>query len=60
MMFAYFIVFKPKGEKIYRLYSNQIFTKVSEAEEFALKSLGKKADFKIEEYNSKTFNKYWE
>jgi hypothetical protein len=58
-MFTYFITFKPKGEKKYRLYTNQIFTQVKEADEFATKSLGKKGDFKIEEYNSETFNKYW-
>jgi hypothetical protein len=46
-MFTYFIVFKPKGEKKYRLYTNQIFTQVKEADEFATKSLGKKGDFKI-------------
>ena len=51
-MFIYFIVFKPKGEKKYRLYTNQIFTKVKEADEFATKSLGKKGDFTVVPYNS--------
>jgi hypothetical protein len=58
-MFIYFIVFKPKGEKKYRLYTNQIFTKVKEADEFATKSLGKKGDFTVVPYNSETFKKYW-
>ena len=58
-MFTYFITFKPKGEKKYRLYTNQIFTKVNEAEEFATKSLGKKADFNVVLFNKETFDKYW-
>lgn len=58
-MFTYFIIFKPKGEKKYRIYTNEIFTKINEAEEFALKSLGKKVDFDIVQYNKETFDKYW-
>ena len=58
-MFTYFLTFKPKGEKKYRLYTNQIFTKVNEAEEFALKSLGKKGDFNVVLFNKETFDKYW-
>ena len=58
-MFTYFITFKPKGEKKYRLYTNQIFTQVKEADEFATKSLGKKGDFTVVPYNSETFKKYW-
>jgi len=58
-MFTYFIIFKPKGEKKYRLYTNQIFTEVKEANEFATKSLGKKGDFDVVTFNSETFEEYW-
>ena len=58
-MFTYFITFKPKGEKKYRLYTNQIFTEVKEADEFATKSLGKKSDFAVVPLNKETFDEYW-
>ena len=58
-MFTYFITFKPKGEKKYRLYTNQIFTEVKEADEFATKSLGKKGDFAVVPLNKETFEEYW-
>lgn len=41
-MYNYFIIFKPKNEDEYRMYTNQIFTTDKDGEEFALKSLGKK------------------
>tara|TARA_R110002153_G_scaffold996_2_gene4596 strand:+ start:1749 stop:1877 length:129 start_codon:yes stop_codon:yes gene_type:complete len=41
------------------MYTNQIFTTDKDGEEFALKSLGKKIEYKVVEYNSKNFKEYW-
>jgi hypothetical protein len=58
-MYNYFIIFKPKNEDEYRMYTNQIFTTDKDGEEFALKSLGKKIKYKVVEYNSKNIKDYW-
>ena len=58
-MYNYFIIFKPKEEDKYRMYTNQIFTTDKDGHEFALKSLGKKIEYKVVEYNSKNFKEYW-
>lgn len=58
-MSNYFIIFKPKTEKDFRMYTNQVFITHKDGEEFALKSLGKKGTYKIIDFNKVNFDKYW-
>ena len=58
-MYNYFIIFKPKNEDEYRMYTNQIFTTDKDGEEFALQRFVKKITYKVVEYNSKNFKDYW-
>jgi hypothetical protein len=58
-MYNYFIIFKPKGEVSYRLYTTQIFTQEKDGTEFAFKSIGKKVDYKVVEYNKENIKEYW-
>ena len=43
----YFIIFKKKNEKRYRLYTNQIFSEEKEAEIFGKKSMKRNEKYKV-------------
>ena len=53
----YFIIWKQKNK--YRLYTNQIFSKEEDALEFAKKSFKRKDKWRVVDYNSENYNKYW-
>jgi hypothetical protein len=53
----YFVIFKDKNK--YRLFSNQIFSQEKEALEFAKKSLKRKDEWKVVDYNKSNYDKYW-
>ena len=53
----YFIIWKQKNK--YRMYSNQIFSKEEDALEFAKKSFKRKDEWKVVDYNSENYDKYW-
>ncbi len=56
----YFIVFKNKTKKDYKLFTNVIFDKEEEANEFGRKSMKRGFEHKILEYNNENYNRYWD
>ena len=58
-MHLYFIVFKNKKDKEYKLFTNNIFDKEKDAEEFGKKSMKRGYEHKVLDYNSENHNRYW-
>ena len=58
-MMLYFVVFKNKKDKEYRLFSNVIFDKEKDAEHFGKSSMKKGFEHKVLEYDSENHNRYW-
>ena len=58
-MHLYFVVFKDKKEKDYRLFTNTIFDKEIDANEFGRKSMKRGFEYKVLEYNKDNMDKYW-
>lgn len=55
----YFVIFKKKKDKDYRLYTNTIFSEEKNAEEFARKSMKRTEEFKVVEYTTENLDDYW-
>tara|TARA_B110000114_G_scaffold172668_1_gene199612 strand:- start:104 stop:283 length:180 start_codon:yes stop_codon:yes gene_type:complete len=55
----YFVLFKNKKDKEFRMFTNLIFDKENDAEEFAKKSMKRGFEFKVVEYNKENFERYW-
>ena len=55
----YFIIFKKKNEKKYRLFTNNIFSQEKEAEEFGRKSMKRNEKYKVVEYTIENLDDYW-
>ena len=55
----YFVVFKKKEDKEFRMFTNMIFDTEKDAEEFGRKSMKRGLEFKAVEYNSENYRKYW-
>ncbi len=55
----YFIIFKKKNEKKYRLFTNTIFSEEKEAEEFGRKSMKRNEKYKVMEYTIENLDDYW-
>ena len=55
----YFIIFKKKNEKRYRLYTNTIFSEEKEAKQFAKKSMKRNEQYKVVYYDKENYDKYW-
>lgn len=55
----YFIIFKKKNEKKYKLYTNTIFSEEKEAEEFGRKSMKRNEQYKVLYYDKENYDKYW-
>jgi len=55
----YFIIFKKKTEKKYRLFTNNIFSQEKEAEEFGKKSMKRTEQYKVVEYTIENLDDYW-
>ena len=53
----YFVIWKQKNK--YRLFSNQIFSEEKDATDFARKSLKRKDEWKVVDYNKENYDKYW-
>ena len=58
-MHLYFIVFKNKKDKEYKLFSNNVFDKEKDAEEFGKKSMKRNYEYKILDYNKENYDRYW-
>ena len=58
-MMLYFIIFKNKKDKEYRMFTNVIFNNEKEAEDFGKKSMKRGFKHKVVEYNSENYERYW-
>ena len=58
-MILYFIIFKNKKDLEYRMFTNIIFDKEKEAEDFGKKSMKRGFEYKIIEYNNENYERYW-
>ena len=58
-MILYFVIFKKKKDKEYRIFTNVVFDNEKEAEDFGKKSMKRGFEHKIVEYNSKNYKRYW-
>ena len=58
-MMLYFVIYKQKKEKKYRMFTNVVFDKEKEAEDFGKKSMKRGYVYKIVEYNKKNYDRYW-
>ena len=58
-MMLYFVLFKNKKDKEFKMFTNLIFDKENDAEEFAKKSMKRGFEFKVVEYNKENFERYW-
>ena len=58
-MMLYFVVFKNKKDKEYKLFSNVLFDKEKDAEHFGKSSMKKGFEHKVLEYDSENYNRYW-
>jgi hypothetical protein len=55
----YFVLFKNKKEEDYRMFTNEIFSREKDAEEFGKKSMKRGYEHKVIEYNKNNIDKYW-
>ena len=58
-MHLYFIVFKNKKVNDYKLFTNYIFDKEKDADEFGRKSMKRGFEHKVLDYNSDNYDRYW-
>ena len=58
-MHLYFVIFKNKKDKEYKLFSNNVFDKEKDAEEFGKKSMKRNYEYKVLEYNTVNYERYW-
>jgi len=58
-MMLYFILFKNKKDKEYKMFTNIIFNDEKEADSFGKRSMKRGFEYKIVEYNNENFKKYW-
>ena len=59
-MMLYFVVFKNKKDKEYKLFSNVLFDKEKDAEHFGKSSMKRGFEHKVLEYDSENHNRYWD
>ena len=59
-MHLYFIVFKNKKDKEYKLFTNNVFDKEKDAEEFGKKSMKRNYESKVLDYNKENYDRYWD
>ncbi len=55
----YFIVFKNKKDNDYRMYTNVVFNNEKEADDFGKRGMRRGFEYKVVEYNSENYKKYW-
>ena len=58
-MMLYFVIFKKKKDKEYRMFTNILFDNEKEADSFGKKSMKRGFEYKIVEYNNENFKRYW-
>ncbi len=55
----YFVIFKSKKEKEYKMFSNVGFGNEKEAEHFGKSSMKRSYEHKVVEYNKENYDRYW-
>ena len=58
-MILYFVIFKNKNDKRYKMFINEIFSIEKNADEFAKKSMKRGFDYKVVEYTKENYDRYW-
>ncbi len=58
-MILYFVIFKKKKDKEYKMFTNIIFNNEKEADEFGRKSMRRGFEHKIVEYDNENYERYW-
>jgi len=58
-MILFFIIFKKKKDKEYRMFTNVLFNNEKEAGDFGKKSMKRGFEYKVVEYNSENYERYW-
>ena len=58
-MMLYFVIYKQKKEKEYKMFTNVLFDKEKDAEDFGKKSMKRGYIYKIVEYNKENYDRYW-
>ncbi len=58
-MMIYFIIYKNKKDKDFKMFTNVIFDKENDAEEFGRKSMKRGFEYKVVEYNKENYERYW-
>jgi len=59
LMMIYFVIYKNKKDKDFKMFTNVIFDKENEAEEFGRKSMKRGFEYKVVEYNKENYERYW-
>jgi len=59
LMMIYFIIYKNKKDKDFKMFTNVIFDKENDAEEFGRKSMKRGFEYKVVEYNKENYERYW-
>jgi len=55
----YFVLYKNKKEKDYKMFTNIIFNGEKEANEFGKKSMKRGYEYRVVEYTSENIDRYW-
>ena len=58
-MHLYFVVFKNKKDKEYKLFTNTIFNKENEANDFGRKSMIRGYEHKVLDYTKDNVDRHW-
>ena len=57
-MILFFVIFKKKKDKEYKMFTNILFDNEKEADSFGKKSMKRGFEHKIVEYNNENFKRY--
>jgi len=55
----YFVLYKNKKDKYYKMFSNTLFSNEKDANDFGKKSMKRSFEYKIVEYNKDNIDRYW-
>ena len=58
-MMLYFVLYKNKKDKDYKMFTNMLFDNEKRAEEFGRKSMKRGFEHKVVEYNQDNHERYW-
>ena len=58
-MMLYFILYKNKKDKKFKMFTNVLFNEEKEADEFGKKSMKRGFEYKVVEYNKENYKIYW-